>query len=119
MGESNQVKMNVPELKSATPKVFMKFWKSFMAYAASKEFTEVLAEEKYADLPDSEVSPKQGKVKVKSESDIDPIKDKEEGKEDEAKTLKAALIKHRKGISAFTMAFENCSNDFPRICITR
>ena len=68
------------------------------AYAVYKEFSEVMKASKYAQLPDNEKE-----LESDKETEIN-LKHLEEEKE--------ALLKNRMAVTAFTMAFRECSDAY-------
>ena len=94
------VKMNVPLLKTNSATEYVKWIPQMDAYSAYKEFSEVMKATKYAKLPDKE---KDFKDDDDDDSEID-LKFSEDEEE--------ALLKNRMAVTAFTMAFRECSDAY-------
>ena len=90
------VKMSVPLLKTNSAKEYVKWIPQMDAYSVYKEFSEVMKATKYAQLPDNE-------KEFKSDEETENyLKHTEEEKE--------ALLKNQMAVTAFTMAFRECSD---------
>ena len=93
------VKMNVPLLKANSAKEYVKWIPQMDAYSVYKEFSEVMKATKYAKLPENEkeFEPDDDETEI----DLKHTEDEEE-----------ALLKNRMAVTAFTMAFRECSDAY-------
>ena len=92
------VKMTVPLLKTNSATEYVRWIPQMDAYSVYKEFSEVMKATKYAKLPDNE---KEYKSDGETEIDLKFTADEEE-----------ALLKNRMAVTAFTMAFRECTDAY-------
>ena len=92
------VKMSVPLLKTNSATEYVKWIPQMDAYSVYKEFSEVMKATKYAKLPDNE---KGYESDEETETDLKFTEAEEE-----------ALIKNRMAVTAFTMAFRECTDAY-------
>ena len=90
--------MYVPELNTNKASDYVRWWPHIDAYSVYKEFGEVMKTTKYSKLPDVEK-----KFESNGETEVD-LKHTVEEKE--------ALIKNRMAVTAFTMAFRICEDQY-------
>ena len=90
--------MSVPLLKTNSATEYVKWIPQMDAYSVYKEFSEVMKATKYAKLPDNE---KEYESDEETEIDLKFTEDEEE-----------ALLKNRMAVTAFTMAFRECSDAY-------
>ena len=93
------VKMSVPLLKTNSVTEYVKWIPQMDAYSVYKEFSEVMKATEYAKLPEN-------KKEFKSNDDETEINLKFTKDEEEA------LLKNRMAVTAFTMAFRECSDAY-------
>ena len=94
------VKMSVPLLKTNSATEYVKWIPQMDAYSVYKEFSEVMNSTKYAKLPENE-------KEFKDDNDNDTEVDLKFTEDEEE-----ALLKNRMAVTAFTMAFRECSDAY-------